>query len=359
MAEATALEGASVEFQAKVTLQSYYIDETPVTNAQFREFVRATRFRTDAENYSWSFVLDSVLSQREKDTNERYVENATHWVAVEGAWWRQPEGRDSSLAGRWQDYPAVHVSWNDAAAYCRWAGRRLPTEAEWENAARGKRKGALYPWGDGGSARAVVVWLTDRGIVGPDGSWQMNVWQGNFPRSNEKSDGYHAIAPVKAYPPNSYGLYSTVGNVWEWTADAWRLPNDRQGQEEQWTLKGGSFIDSVDGAHNHKATVVTRMGNTADSGSYNTGFRCASGAGGGGRKQKLDEQKMSKLVEEGGVEALTDFLKQSGQGAQVITAADLKGKYERLQETKEDMSPEELESKLKELNALKEQLAAR
>jgi len=240
--------------------------------------------------------------------NDRYVESAPHWVAVENAWWRQPEGRDSNLKERMDDYPAVHISYNDAKAYCEWAGKRLPTEAEWENAARGKKKASLYPWGDGQSP------------MGPNGEWMMNVWQGEFPRENTKDDGYHSIGPVKAYPPNSYGLYSMVGNLWEWTSCHFPTQNP---QDRQLTLKGGSFIDSVDGKWNHKATVVTRMGNTADSGSYNTGVRCAYGEGGGGRKPPMDQQMLQKIAEEGGVEALQEFLKEQGQGAQVMTAKDL------------------------------------
>jgi len=253
--------------------------------------------------------------------NTQYVESAPMWVAVESAWWRQPEGRDSSLKGKWEDYPVVHISWNDAKAYCEWAEKRLPTEAEWENAARGKRKQALYPWEDGKSP------------MGKNGEWMMNIWQGPFPRENTKEDGYHSYSPVKAYPANSYGLYSTVGNVWEWTADYMPKPggstNQEKPEEQQFVLKGGSFIDSIDGSWNHKTTVVTRMGNTKDSGSHNTGFRCADGAGGGGKKPPMDQAKLAKLVEDGGVEALQDFLKQEGQGAQVMTPAALKEMQEK------------------------------
>merc|ERR1712039_400346 len=145
------------------------------------------------------------------------------------------------------------------------------------------------------------------GKMEKNGEWMMNVWQGDFPKSNSKEDGYHAINPVKAYPANSYGLYSTVGNVWEWTSDYFPTKNQQQAQqgkpeERQWVLKGESFIDSIDGKWNHKATVVTRMGNTADSGSYNTGFRCADGVGGGGKKPPMDQAELAKIVEERGVE---------------------------------------------------------
>merc|ERR1712048_943695 len=138
----------------------------------------------------------------------------------------------------------------------------------------------------------------------------MNIWQGPFPRENTLDDGFHSTSPVKNYPPNSYGVYSMVGNVWEWTADAWATKDPK---DEQWALKGGSFLDSLNGEFNHKATVVTRMGNTADSGSQNTGFRCAAGKGGGGKKRPPSQEKMHEIIEKDGVEGLQKWLADQGQ----------------------------------------------
>ena len=172
-----------------------------MSNERFARFVLATGHVTEAERFGWSFVFAGLLPADFLPT--RGVEAAPWWRQVFGAQWRRPEGPHSSLEGR-LDHPVVHVSWNDALAYCAWAGKRLPTEAEWERAARGGLEGKRFPWGDEET---------------PGGMHRCNVWQGTFPDRNTADDGFVGTAPVTAFAPNGFGLYNTVGNAWEWCAD--------------------------------------------------------------------------------------------------------------------------------------------
>lgn len=150
----------------------------------------------------------------------------------------------------------VHVSWNDAQAFCRWKGKRLPTEEEWEWAGRGGLQGRTYPWGNKFQGT------------------RTNLWQGSFPDGDTAEDGYHGVSPVTAFPSqNSYGLHDMMGNTWEWTSTS--FPS----AQPMYVLRGGSWIDTVDGSANHKARTTTRMGNTPDSASDNMGFRCAASNG--------------------------------------------------------------------------------
>jgi formylglycine-generating enzyme required for sulfatase activity len=191
---------------------------------------------------------------------------------VKGADWRHPEGRRSDLVGR-DDHPVVHVSWNDANAYCAWAGRRLPTEAEWEYASRGGLDGARFPWGDE--------------LATADGSWRVNIWQGDFPLVNTQEDGFLTTAPVRSFRPNGFGLWQTVGNVWEWCADAFSpytyerdaragAVRDPRGPEsgELRVMRGGSYLchDSYCNRYRNAA----RSSNTPDSSTGNVGFRTVS-----------------------------------------------------------------------------------
>ena len=235
----------------------FLMDPTAVSNDQFKRFVQDADFKTEAENFRWSFVLEILASNETiNQTDAKHglgrVASSPWWMGVYGANWRKPEGPDSSIMGKKKN-PAVHISWNDAKAYCAWAGRRLPTEPEWEMAARGGLEDEPFPWGDRDD----------------DAHERLNAWEGAFPKENAARDGFVGVAPVDAYAPNAYGIYNALGNVWEWVDG---------GDAEKRPMRGGSFVDTVDGAYNHALRCSTRMDQSADSGSHNTGFRCASDA---------------------------------------------------------------------------------
>jgi formylglycine-generating enzyme required for sulfatase activity len=248
----------------QVRIDPFRLAACCVSNRDFAAFVAATGYVTDAERFGWSFVFAGLLPSNFPPT--RAVVNAPWWRQVPGACWQRPEGRRSTLDGR-DDHPVIHVSWRDASAYCRWAGMRLPTEAEWEFAARGGLVGRRFPWGD---------------TLRPDGEHRMNVWNGTFPVRNTLADGYLATAPVTAFPPNRFGLYNMTGNVWEWTADRfstrWHRDGPRvnpkgPGTGERRALRGGSYLCHASYCRRYR--VSARMANTPDSSAGNVGFRCA------------------------------------------------------------------------------------
>jgi len=247
-----------------VTLAPFRMDRTPVTNDLFAAFIAATGYRTEAEHFGWSFVFWSHLS--DPSLAEDTVAAAPWWCKVSGAKWDSPEGPGSNINTR-GDHPVVHVSWNDAFAYASWSGQRLPTEAEWEYAARGGLEQKLYPWGD---------------KLRPDGEHRCNIWQGEFPRHDTAEDGYAGTCPVEAFPPNGFGLYSITGNAWEWCADWFTTGPDRAtfnqhlhgpASGEARVMKGGSFLCHKSYCNRYR--VAARTSNTPDSSASNIGFRCA------------------------------------------------------------------------------------
>lgn len=248
-----------------VSLAPFAIDAYPVTNADFAAFVEATGYVTESEHYGTSFVFaGQVPDDRYGDVVMDTLAAAPWWCLVRGASWRAPEGPDSTIAGR-MDHPVVHVSWNDAMAYAAWSGGALPTEAQWEYAARGGLEQKLYPWGD---------------ELEPEGQHLCNVWQGEFPHVNTAEDGFAATCPVDAFPPNGHGLYSVTGNTWEWCADYWSTAftsapsRDPQGPPagSARVMKGGSFLCHASYCNRYRPAARTM--NTPDSAASNIGFRC-------------------------------------------------------------------------------------
>lgn len=247
----------------EVALDAFDIDVTTVTNADFARFVAATQYRTEAEVFGDSAVFHLAVQAPDSDVLGAGP-TTPWWWSVRGADWRHPGGRGTSIDAI-ADHPVVHVSWNDAQAYCAWAGRRLPTEAEWEYASRGGLAGQKYPWG----ADEVDA-----------GGWRANIWQGDFPRSNTLDDGFLTTAPVRSFAPNGYGLWQTVGNVWEWCAD-WYSPrtyspaavSNPQGpaRGSARILRGGSYLCHISYCNRYRNSA--RSQNTPDSSMGNAGFR--------------------------------------------------------------------------------------
>lgn len=246
-----------------VRLKPFGIERHAVTNERFARFVEATGFVTEAEQFGWSFVFQTFLDER---LSAPAPIDTPWWRKIDGACWRSPEGFDSTIEGR-ESHPAVHVSWNDARAFAQWCGGRLPSEAEWEHAARGGAGDRRFPWGD----------------EEPDDRRTLcNIWQGRFPDLNTVADGYAGTAPVDAYAPNPVGLFNMAGNVWEWCQDPFRTRSltragkerDRQAAAEtERVMKGGSYLCHISYCYRYR--IAARLGRHPNTSTGHVGFRVA------------------------------------------------------------------------------------
>jgi sulfatase modifying factor 1 len=290
----------------RVRVDGFWMDEHVVTNAEFSAFVKATGYVSVAERkVDWEELKKQVAPGTSKPPDEELEPGSLVFVGTRGpvdlrnmsAWWRwthgaswqHPDGPDSSIKEK-DLYPVVQVSWEDAVAYAKWAGKRLPTEAEWEFAARGGGQSTRYYWGD---------------EFTPNGKFMANTWTGKFPYENTKEDGFTGLAPVKSFPPNGYGLYDMAGNVWQWTSDFYRAdahalsvkqmadaeeacclnptgpvasfnPTREVNNAVERVTKGGSFLCNADYCESYRPPA--RRGMPPDTGTSHVGFRCVQSA---------------------------------------------------------------------------------
>ncbi|MFZ0577825.1 MAG: formylglycine-generating enzyme family protein [Psychrobacillus psychrotolerans] len=241
----------------RMSVSPFYIDRHTVTNEEFMQFVQETGYQTEAEQFGWSFVFYHFVEKNKAKVIQQ-VPGTPWWLVVEEAYWYQPEGHGSTIDNR-MDHPVIQVSWNDAIAFCDWAGKRLPTEAEWEFAARGGLEQKKYAWGD---------------ELTPNGKYHCNIWQGNFPYENTNEDGYLGTAPAQSFPTNGFGLYNVAGNVWEWCSDARQTDSMESQSHASKVMRGGSYLCHESYCNRYR--VAARSSNTSDSSTGNIGFRCVS-----------------------------------------------------------------------------------
>ncbi len=234
-----------------------------ITNAEFAAFVADTGYLTEAEHLGWSFVFWNQVPDYAGQTQS--VPGSPWWHRLDGASWQCITGPKCTLVNELPDHPVVHVSWNDATAYASWVGGRLPTELEWEHAARGGLGDVRFPWGDAEPSETQNLFC--------------NIWQGRFPKVNTSEDGYYATAPSMSFEPNGYGLFNMVGNVWDWTADSYRKPAQFAKPEPKKSAqpnvmkvaKGGSFLCHKTYCYRYR--IAARIANSIDSATTHMGFR--------------------------------------------------------------------------------------
>lgn len=253
-----------------VWLDEFKISQFSVTNSEFAAFIEATGYQTEAEIYGWSYVFNGFIDETTASKQVAGVAaSAPWWLAIEGAYWFKPFGNSKTIEDI-LNHPVVHVTHNDALEFCRWSGYKLPTEAQWEKASRGGLSGKLFPWGD-----SLLV----------DDSHQANIWQGEFPHLNTNEDGYFGTAPVDSFAANNFGLFNTVGNVWEWTQDFWsarwhipesvetrRNPAGPHKESGNRVLKGGSFMCHDSYCYRYRNSA--RTFNSPNTSTSHIGFRC-------------------------------------------------------------------------------------
>ena len=253
-----------------VTVSSFKIDKYEVSNDDYLKFVNNTNYKTESEVFGWSFVFESAVPKHIKKHITQAVLGAEWWLPVNGAYWKEPEGPGTDVFKTNRgNYPAVHISWTDAKEYCKWKGSRLPTEAEWEYAAKGKNSNNtnLFPWGN---------------KLTPKNEFKANIFQGTFPKSNTKDDGYEYLAPIDSFgPQNDYGLYNMIGNAWEWVEDWYTYHHNTDhtinpkgpdiGRDK--VKKGGSFLCHRSFCYRYRNNA--RYATTPDSATLNSGLRCA------------------------------------------------------------------------------------
>jgi formylglycine-generating enzyme required for sulfatase activity len=253
-----------------VWLDEFKISQYSVTNSEFAAFIEATGYQTEAEIYGWSYVFNGFIDETTASKQVAGVAaSAPWWLAIEGAYWFKPFGNSQTIE-EFLNHPVVHVSHNDALEYCKWTGYQLPTEAQWEKASRGGLTGKTFPWGDD---------------LLENGEHQSNIWQGEFPHLNTEEDGFFGTAPVDSFTANNFGLYNTVGNVWEWTNDFWsarwhipesvetrRNPAGPHKESGNRVLKGGSFMCHDSYCYRYRNSA--RTFNSPNTSTSHIGFRC-------------------------------------------------------------------------------------